>query len=1510
MEHSILLANAKQFVNHPSVCLLLSNDYNSIRKQCKVTECHLLTDDHSSIIMNKPLKPRLRLLHILAIIPIMLGISGIMQLPFDIQSLLLTDLTMALSFVAILALYILACTLSESISEGMWLGYVNLSVVVSWSAFGIQAAVLMIIVGSIVAPILFYTWTAKQPLSFRSMLPEALSHITMAGVSISVTHLTFSAFGGQVPLAQQQQILQWPLVLALVAGYIIMHGLSIGLADLPVKAHLGHIRKTTLFDNLLLVVALLMTIILYELGSVAFIIITMLVATHALRYRQMRYTQSTLMKRIQEMSLLNTLGHQITSPTRLEDVLETIYQAIHKFVDATTFFTALYNADQDTVEYPLFYENHQKYDWPTRKRAVGFTDHVINTRQTLIWSEEEGLAQFGPNFKANHPVKAYLAVPLMIGQKLIGVLGVADLHNSRAFDELDARVLQTVASQASLVLRNANLYSRTTKMADNLAYINQSLQNVMFNLDRDDALQTACKIARHVTSAQKAAIFLQNPDKAHDFQLIQSIGFAQNSLPVFSIPIRPNTFHEDPEIFDDLTAIDNKALKQDALACGYQALACIPLRSGTNAAGRLVVYHDTAHFYKSTEIDLLRMLANQVTAALDNAELLQALEMYASEQAQLVHLARISNYSLELERIIQDVCGAMIQMVDMRLIEVGLYISERDVFHLYRPSGFKDRLHSEAIALDAIPEFFDIHHMVNITSIQVRSPGHEANSKALNDFLVKRHYQTLAIVPMRINREVVGMILLADHESQQLTDNQYRIIEMATHQITTQLHNARIHTLTEEALVQRLEQLSLIEDIAQQISQSLDTDQIISNVLQAALQATQADFAAIGLQKREDEDAFKVTYQEIIDQQTQYGTLHLPGSQGITNLIAQTGETILIGDNQQHDAYMAPTEQHYRSSLAVPLRTSEKIIGVLDIESRQRNFFTSEQAGFLKSLAGHAAISIENANLLEERDDQINTLTLLRMLSLEAVSTTDKHKVHQAIVKTAIQLLHGDGGALFNYTNDSGQLHLLASQLPQNNGTKPKHTLPVLAYEAAQSGRTILIEDVRKDEAYKNLDTQLPGLYANYRALAIIPIRRRHAVRELLCICFNAAQQFSTSDLETIDLLAVQAASYLENTMLNETIRTANGRMRTILDSTRDGIVLLDHAHCLQDANIAAEHLLDLRLREHLQTPFLHVIEQAEAVNPELKQLAAAYSQSPQAIHEHEYEIGTLDHPIFVKTLISNVKNAEGDRIGQLLVLRDITEEKLLEDFRNKVQSMVIHDLHSPLSAIITSMYFASDILDEPDNHMPPDKALRETIEVSLESASNLLDLVETLRDLRNRESVRVEPGFISLQHLVDKSYNALLASIREANVRVEYDFAADVPPLYVDVNLARRVITNLMHNAYKFTPLNGKIRISSRRDPEQTGYARIQICDTGPGIPEAMREAIFDQFVQVKKNKPRIGGKGTGLGLSFCKLAVELHGGHIWVQAEGPLPGACLAFTLPYQEEPFNRLPHGTETS
>jgi len=104
------------------------------------------------------------------------------------------------------------------------------------------------------------------------------------------------------------------------------------------------------------------------------------------------------------------------------------------------------------------------------------------------------------------------------------------------------------------------------------------------------------------------------------------------------------------------------------------------------------------------------------------------------------------------------------------------------------------------------------------------------------------------------------------------------------------------------------------------------------------------------------------------------------------------------------------------------------------------------------------------------------------------------------------------------------------------------------------------------------------------------------------------------------------------------------------------------------------------------------------------------------------------------------------------------------------------------------------------------------------------------------------------------------------------------LPSLYVDPEFIDRVLHNLVDNAIKFTPDNGRVRLWVKRDPENPKALLIGVTDSGPGIPSGELQRVFEKFQQTSVSGRRV---GTGLSLPFCKLAVEAHGGQIWVESE-----------------------------
>ena len=1447
---------------------------------------------------------RLKFRHALALIPIVIFVLGSANI---VPALASSNGLFVLSIC--LLSYVLAQNLAGRTENGMWAGYISLYVNTAWLTLGLEAALLIIVIGAGLVILIQgqRRWQPGNRPEQPELLPEALARMSIAGSGVIVANGVFMLLGESTPVTSLDIELFIKMIIAAMMGYLAILSVGLLFTDGTLRNLRDRVSEGASSEALLIAVTVSIPAILDQVGMISFVTILGLSVAQAIRYNQIGQARRALLKRVKEMDTLNSLGNAISTNLLLDHVLEAIYREVKQLIVATTFFIALYDDTEDTIHYPLVITDGKPRQWARRKIARGMTDTVIRSGQPLLITLEQ-TGRFRQLGIAIEEVESasFLGVPLLVMNRVVGVMGAMHSSDRQAFNQVDVDVMQTIANQASLAVRNATLYERTVTLAQNLSLINEHLQDIMLNMDRDEAMVAACSIAIQVTGAQKAAVCLLDMSEENQLRVVQSIGFDPTISPDdLSRPYQPEQYANGPRIITDVSDQKDDLLRLHGELGGFRAMLEVPLRSGSTIIGNIVVYHDAPHFHETPEINLLEMLANQITTALDNAELLQALELYASEQAQLVHLSRISGSNLDLDRVINDVSEMLCQMLNIDSIEIGLFTPDMTRISFYAPTeGLERPIHYE-MALNAVPEIAHIPHETMLTP-NVFHRSREEGSAAMKNFMQERGDQTLAIVPMFINQEVTGLILMHSSEHHPFRDNDRRLIEMATHQIAAQIHNARIHTLTEEALVQRLEQLSLIEDIAQQISQSQNLDLIIRNVLEAAIQSTQADLAALALLDT-DANCFKLIIREIIADQTHERIEYISLNEGIIGQIAQSGERLIIGDNINYPSYIPTSrEQAYRSTLAVPLSKGNTVIGVLNIESVEPNFFTTEQAGFVKSLAGHAAISIDKWHLLEERQQQIQTLTLLRSLTIEATTTVGQGPVMNAILKTSLRILNGFEGAIYHYAAAKSDDH--ADEIVYIYGISDgKRSLEhsdlyvpsQLIYEAGRSKQVQIVEDVRQDALYAGFEDLE---HVRHRAVLAIPIIRRGTASEILVVNFREVRHFTEADHSTVDLMTTQIAGHIENANLYEAIRNNNDQVRAILDANRDGIILLDYRGYLLDANLSAAQFLGIDLNEHINKNFALILSEHsriegddDNVNEELLTMARIYRLDPQRITHREYTLNGRTKPIRIKETSSPVRDADGRTIGRLLSLRDVTEEYELAEYRQKIQSMVIHDLRGPLSSIISSLYLAQDIVENSDSY-PIEEILPQAMDVSLESANNLLELVETLSIIPRLEKreLPIEPQLSSVQELADKAYNALAASLKEANLNIRYEIAPDANEINVDLDLMRRVFGNLLHNAFKFTPAQGTIMITADRSASPATYIRVRVCDTGPGIPDEMRDRIFGEYEQIEGRKPQQGGKGSGLGLHFCKLAVEAHGGRIWVEAEGPLSGACFTMTLP----------------
>jgi two-component system, sensor histidine kinase and response regulator len=222
---------------------------------------------------------------------------------------------------------------------------------------------------------------------------------------------------------------------------------------------------------------------------------------------------------------------------------------------------------------------------------------------------------------------------------------------------------------------------------------------------------------------------------------------------------------------------------------------------------------------------------------------------------------------------------------------------------------------------------------------------------------------------------------------------------------------------------------------------------------------------------------------------------------------------------------------------------------------------------------------------------------------------------------------------------------------------------------------------------------------------------------------------------------------------------------------------------------------------------------------------------------------------------------------------------------KERLMAFVVHDLKNPVSNVDLQ---AQLILRDPTLSARS----REMASGIRSEVRSLMRLIMNLLDIAKGEEGRLSPSASSLdlELLVHDVIDASSAAAKGKGIAIER--ALEVTRLNADGDLLRRVLENLLDNAVRHAPEGSTIRLTSRSGQGET---ELRIADGGRGVPPELRERIFDPFVQIESNDGSTSRSGRGLGLAFCRLAVEAHGGRIWM--EDASPGAVFCMSLPHAQ-------------
>ena len=350
-------------------------------------------------------------------------------------------------------------------------------------------------------------------------------------------------------------------------------------------------------------------------------------------------------------------------------------------------------------------------------------------------------------------------------------------------------------------------------------------------------------------------------------------------------------------------------------------------------------------------------------------------------------------------------------------------------------------------------------------------------------------------------------------------------------------------------------------------------------------------------------------------------------------------------------------------------------------------------------------------------------------------------------------------------------------------------------------------------------------------------------------------------------------------TMVKKILRQ-KGRLENIIQSLGEGIFVFDREGRITTFNRAAERITGFKHNEVAGKSLSLVFE---GFSDLMENVASGpvNDRAGETVQEISL-ISKAGREIPVSINVELIRSEKGNMLGGVVTFRDITEEKTLDQMKKDFVSSVTHDLKNPLVPILG---FSARILQGKLGVI--DKRMMEAVQIIHSSGEKIMNLIENFLSASKIEGGKLELEFtsVSLQELVKKYFSLIDLYRRDKGIGLAMVIPDDLPLVRADKVQLERVLGNLIENAIKFTPRGGKIILHAVKEGQ---FVRIDVEDTGIGIPEEFIHVIFDKYKKVKGTTIQ----GTGLGLYIARSIVEAHGGKIWVNSCTD-KGSCFSFTL-----------------
>jgi PAS domain S-box-containing protein len=510
--------------------------------------------------------------------------------------------------------------------------------------------------------------------------------------------------------------------------------------------------------------------------------------------------------RAEELVVLNEMGNELSTKLDTTGIAEVIYKYTSRLMDTKFFFVAIYDEKSSEKSFPIAFENGVPlYMEPSKITGRGFTDHIIRNKKAIFAPDNVAghRKALGIDFRSlsedDTPSKCWLGVPMMIGDRVLGVISVQSVEKSNLYDEHDRDILATIASQAAIAVENARLFQETQRRAQEMAALAEVGREISATLEVENVLEKIAAYARDLLQAESSSVYLPDAD-SKNWKAIAVLG--QDAEEIKRDTIQPGRgilggiiLNKQGRIVNDASNDGSSVTITGTVSRDFEHIMGMPILSMDRVTGLMAVWRTgQGKDFTSTELDFLGSLAQQAAIAIENARLYQQ-EQYRRQVADtLSELARIASSSLNLTDVVHRLLEQLPRLVSFRTASIQLIHKDGRRQQVGGISKDMERTHT----LDAPGSYFlrKVEDDALISEI-VKTQDIVIIEDTYNDPRWEVLPETQSIhswlgAPLLVGSDVVGILILDDNVPHAYNQNVASLVRSFTPQAAIAIQNASL----------------------------------------------------------------------------------------------------------------------------------------------------------------------------------------------------------------------------------------------------------------------------------------------------------------------------------------------------------------------------------------------------------------------------------------------------------------------------------------------------------------------------------------------------------------------------------------------------------------------------------------------------------------------------------------------------------------------------------------------